>query len=272
MGYAAVREPPLRASARAELLGLIDQLSLPRAPLRSERIEAARFQRDALIQGAIRAHVDLAFRSPPDPGELMVVATRGIIRVAWHPELEEFPVGVALALPARRLVESRAELFAEDASAQGAPFLIVFALATNPPRLGAGSLLLQALRGDSRRSSPPSGLLAFSPLTGLRAAVIGRVDDPRRWAEAVAEHPDLDAEALREQVLEALARDRAFDETPEPLATWLAGEARAFAASPGYTVGRFHQSQGGSLVRVCDRGDPRDSDAMWARALFDYGR
>lgn len=267
-----MREPPLRASARAELLGLIDKLSLSRAPLRSERIETARFQQDALIQGAIRAHLDLAFRSPPDPGELMVVATRGITRVAWHPELEDFPIGVALALPARRLVESRAELLADDAPAQGAANLIVFALATHPPRLGAGSLLLRAVQGDSRRFSPPPQLFAFSPLIGLRAAVIRRVDDPRRWAETLTEHPDLDGDALREQVLGALARDRAFDETPEPLATWLAGEARAFAASPDYTVGQFHLSQGAKLVGVCDRGDPRDSDAMWARALFDYGR
>lgn len=268
-GYATVAAPALQASARARLLGLLDRLDLQPAPLRDERIDAARFQADAALRGAIRAHLDLAFRSSLDPGELMVVATQGIARVVWHPELEELPVGVALALSAGEVVRSREQLF-ESGAAPGGPMLTVFALATNPPRLGAGSQLLAALRGDCRRHTPASRLLAFSPLTGLRAAVITLVDDEERWQQLLVAQPELDGPRLRAQIHGALARDRAPRVMPEPLRSWLAAEARAFAASPGYAVGRFHLSQGATLLDVCDHADSRDSDALWARALFDY--
>src|SRR5690606_14456002 len=126
-----------------------------------------------------------------------------------------------------------------------APCVVVFALATSPPRLGAGAALLRDLRRRTGTGQAPARLVAFSPLTGLRARVIGLVDDEEAWREHVASRPGLAGpEALREQLLDLLARDTLPDFVPEAAQSWLAAEAREFARSPTYVVGNFHRSMG----------------------------
>jgi hypothetical protein len=270
--YASVADPSLRASVRARLLGLIEKLQLERAPLEIERIETARFQSDPVLRGGIRAHLDLAFRASSDPDELMAVATRGICRVAWHPDLESLPIAVALALPAERIPRDRAELFADDTTGLGAPLVVLFALATNPPRLGAAAALLGSLMDDCAELAPMPRLLAFTPLTGLRAELIRLVDDDEAWSARLAEHPDLDSETLRQQVRTALAADALTEPLPEPMRSWLAAAASRYAESPGFAAGQFHRSRGAENIGVCEGADPNDPDAMWVRVLFDYGQ
>ncbi len=271
-GYAAVLEPELRASARAQLLALIEKLGLAkctRIRLASERIDAGRFRSDGHLRGAISAHLDLAFRSSLNPGELLATVTRGVCRVTWHPDLPSFPIGVALALPAARLPRSRAQLFADESVTQaGAPLMVVFALATNPARLGAGAHLVRHLLGDCAQSSPRSRLVAFSPLTGLRARMIAMASDFDFWNEGRCGVDD--CELLLRQVQAALDHNESSRPLPEPLRSWLGEHARQFAQSNDYVVGRFHRSQGATLIGVAHGADPRDSDGMWARGLFEY--
>ncbi len=268
-GYASVLEPELRASSRAQLLGLVDKLGLERKPVTTEKVEAGRYQSEALIRGSISVHLDLAFRSSLDPGELLATVTRGVCRVAWHPDLPSFPIGVALALPASQLPRARAELFADEAATQqGSSLMVLFALATNPARLGAGALLIRHLLNDCGQTSPHARLIAFSPLTGLRARVIRMVSDDTAWEEASAGAAD--PELLLAQVQTALDQNEASSPLPEPLRGWLGEQARQFAQSRDYVVGRFHRAQGASLIGVAHGADPRDSDGMWARGLFDY--
>ena len=267
--YAGASEPELRASARAQLLTLIDRLELKPAQLTTERIDSGRFQASASLRGALRAHLDLAFRSASKPAELLGVATRGICRVAWHPDLAGFPIGVALALPASHLPRSRAELFADDSvTLAGAPLAILFALATNPARLGAGSRLIRDLSADCGQFTPRPRLVAFSPLTGLRVQAIHLLDDEEAWAAASAgcEDPQL----LRQQISEALSGERLPESMAEPFASWLAEQARIYAHSSRYVVGRFHRRLGGSLIGIAHHADPDDPGSLWARALFDY--
>ena len=256
---------------RAQLLGVIDKLDIEAAPLRVERIDMARLQASAVLRGAIRAHVDLAFRSPIDSVDLVAVVTRGVCRVAWHPELDIFPVGVALALPSRQMIRARDELFTDD-STLGAPLLVLFALATNPPRLGAAAALLEALTADCAQLDPVPRLLAFTPLTGLRAELIGLVDDDAGWRAQLADRPDIDGDRLRQQVRDALAVDRLGGALDEPLRSWLIDVASDFADADTYAAGEFHRARGAELIGVCEAADPSDPDAMWMRALFDYGR
>lgn len=273
-GYSGVQEPELRASARAQILGLLDRLALEKKPLTCERIDSTRFQADPSLRGAIRAHIDLAFRSSLTPSELLAVCTRGVLRVAWHPDVGGFPIGVALALPSALLPRSSADLFVEEGRmVQGSPLLILSALATNPARLGAAAMLIRHLLGDCAQASPKPRLVAFSPLTGLRARVLKTVTNDSAWAEVGGAHPELDSAALaalREQVLALLDREKAPPVMAEPLRGWLAEEARQFAHSSDYVVGRFHRNLGAVLVGVAHAADPNDSDALWARGLFDY--
>lgn len=270
--YASVSGPALRASVRAQLLGAIDKLELDAAPLRIERVSMADFQASAALRGSIRAHVDLAFRSPIDPVELMAVVTRGICRIAWHPGLDAIPVAVALALPSRRIIRARAELFADDSTALTAPILVLFALATNPPRLGAAAALLEALASDCAQLDPVPRLLAFTPLTGLRAELIGLVDDDAGWRAQLIDRPDIDEILLRQQVRDALAVDERARPLDEPLRSWLLDVASDYADSDAYAAGEFHRGRGAELIGVCEGADPGDPDAMWMRALFDYGQ
>ena len=263
--YASVADPELRASLRAQLLALTEKLDLSRVALVIERVETARFQADPVLRGAIRAHIDLAFRSPSEPAELMEVATRGICRVAWHPEFDAIPVGVALALPINQVPRERAEMFADDTSVMGAPIVVLFALATNPPRLGAAAALLTAIIDDCAQLDPTPRLLAFTPLTGLRAELIRLVDDDEAWEACGG------GDEVRAQVRDALAIDSLESPLQEPLRSWLVEAAETFADSNTFAAGEFHRNRGATVIGICEGADPNDPAAMWIRALFDYG-
>ena len=271
--YATIADPTSRTSVRARVLQMIDQLGLEQGVITTRPVSAEILQSNATLRGAIVLHLDLVFRSSVTASEVMFTSARGFVRIAEHESLAGFPVGVLLALPGQTLVRSRRELFSEDGPALAdAPMLFVYALATSPPRLGAGAALLRSASDACAGLSRPE-LIAFSPLTGLRARLIRLVDDPAAWEEMAAASGagGVDTELLRTELLDLLARSTMPDFMPEPARSWLAAEARVFAASKDYTVGNFHRARGAKLTGVADGGDPKDSDAMWARAYFDYG-
>jgi hypothetical protein len=210
-------------------------------------------------------HHDLVSRAPLSSFEIAYTATRGAVLIAEHRELPGFPVGVALALPAAGRPAHRRELFDDSGPIlERAECVVLYDLATNPPRLGAGRALVRATQLASRRASRIARLTAFSPLTGLRARVIRAVDDPVGLGDRV------DAALLREQLSDLLGLAVLPPHVPEPARAWLIGEARAFAIDPTYRVGAFHRHLGAELAAVAEFSDDVDSDAMWARANFDY--
>jgi hypothetical protein len=265
--YAAIGDGASRTSLRARVLALMDALELPPAPIRVRAVAESEARGDAVLRGAVLMHHDLVSRSPLTSFEVAFTATRGSLLVAEHPDLVGFPVGVALALPAAARPRHRRDLFDDDGPIfERAERVVLYALATNPPRLGAGAALVKAARLEGRRSNRLAQLTAFSPLTGLRARVIRLVDDPA----GLEAHPD--ATALHEQLSALLALSLLPPHVPEPARSWLAAEAAAFAADPAYKVGGFHRHLDATLVEVADFADEVDSDAMWARANFDYPR
>jgi len=264
-----------RTSLRAHLLFLLDQIELTRGlEVLTRRVGADELRADVALRGAVVIHLDLMFRSSVVADEAVQTADRGVLRVAYHPELSGFPVGVFLAQPTAGIVTTRAELFDRNGPRWGETELVMpYALATSPPRLGAGARLLRDFLNDCRELEPTPRAVAFSPLTGMRARVIRIVD--QGWTEtqqAIADAaPALDASVLREQLLDLLAAGRLPEEIPEPAATWLEVENAEFAKSSEYSVGNFHRSMGAVLTGLAERADPDDSDSMWARAYFDYG-
>ncbi len=264
-----------RTSLRAHLLFLIDQIELTRGqPVVTRRVDADALRADIALRGAVIIHLDLMFRSSVVAEEILHTAERGVLRVAYHPELSGFPVGVFLAQPTAHIVRTRSELFERTAPRWGETDLVMaYAMATSPPRLGAGARLFSDFLDDCRALERTPRVVAFSPLTGMRARVIRIVDEG--WSEvaqALGEAaPELDAGELREQLLELLAAGRLPAEIPEPAASWLSSESERFAASSEYSVGNFHRSLGAELHGLAERADPDDSDSMWARAYFDYG-
>lgn len=267
--YAGLTDQPSRTTERARLLNLLERLRLPRgADLTTRRVSAADLRADPVLRGAAVVHLDLMFRSSVTSNEVMFTAHRGIVRLGFHPELEDVPVGVLLAQPCRRLVRTRAELFEADTPDLGAADVVMpYAVAASPGRLGVGRALIRACIADCAELASPPRVVTFSPLTGMRARVIRMVDgvtplDPRGIAEPAV---------LREQLLGLLAVGELPDALPEPARTWLAAENRVFAASTEYAVGNFHRAMGASLVGLTEGADPSDSDALWARAYFDYG-
>jgi hypothetical protein len=169
------------------------------------------------------------------------------------------------------MVRTRAELFDDDTTGLDAPVLVLFALATNPPRQGAAAALITSLISDCAELEPVPRLIAFTPLTGLRAALIGLVDDDDAWSAHLATHPDIDGATLRHQICDALAIDTLSGPLPEPLRSWLVDAATRFADAPSFAAGAFHRGRGARLASVCEAADPGDADAMWVRVLFDYG-
>lgn len=271
--YATIADPTSRTSVRARVLQLIEALGLERGVITTRPVSAEILQSDTTLRGSILMHLDLVFRSSVTASEVMFTCARGFVRIAEHESLAGFPVGVLLALPTSHRVANRRELFAEDApSLSTAPMMMVYALATSPPRLGAGAALLKSASDACSGLSRHPQLVAFSPLTGLRARLIRLVDDEAAWTEAAAATEGIDTDLLRSELLDLLARATMPDFVAEPAKSWLAAEAREFAASEDYLVGNFHRSRGATLTGVADGGDPKDSDAMWARAYFDYGR
>jgi hypothetical protein len=263
--YAAVGDASSRASLRARVLVLMDALDLAPGQIRVRSVTEAELRGDAVLRGAVLMHHDLVSRAPLTSFEVTFTATRGSLLVAEHPGLPGFPVGVALGLPASAPPRHRRELFDDAAPIiERADVVVLYALATNPARLGAGAALVKAARNQSRRSGRSPRLIAFSPLTGLRARVIRAVDHEA----ALGERPD--AALLREQLSDLLALSLLPPHVPEPARAWLAAEAETFSTDPSYKVGGFHRHLGATLIGVCELADEVDSDAMWARALFEY--
>lgn len=264
--YAAIGDSSNRTSVRARALSLLDSLEPQPGPLKVRAVGEAELRGDAVLRGAVLMHHDLVSRSPLTSFEVAFTATRGTVLIAELATMRGFPVGVALALPAAAPPAHRRELFDDGGPVfERAPTVVIYALATNPPRLGAGGALIRAARLECRTRAPSPRLTAFSPLTGLRARVIHAVDDPGALA-AAADH-----DRLREQLSALLALAVLPPHVPEPARSWLAAEARLFAVSPRYKVGGFHRHMGAELGGVADLADEVDSDSMWARAHFDYG-
>src|SRR5688572_22162493 len=146
-----VADPTSRTSLRAHVLSLIERLALDRQDTPPTRIvSATELSRDPTLRGAIVMHLDLVFRSSVTSSELMFTAERGLVRIAEHANLAGFPIGASLSMPLSAPVRSRRELFADSLPAlDRAEVLMVFALATSPPGLGAGVRLLAAAQEDA---------------------------------------------------------------------------------------------------------------------------
>ncbi|HUH03918.1 MAG TPA: hypothetical protein VML75_18105 [Kofleriaceae bacterium] len=266
--YAGLTDQPSRTTERARLLHLLERLRLSRgAPIITRRVSGAELRADPVLRGAAVVHLDLMFRSSVTADEVLFTANRGIVRLGFHSQLEDVPVGVVLAQPCRRLVRSRAELFDVKGPQLGESSVVMpYAVAASPGRVGVGGELIRACIADCAKLSSPPRVVTLSTLTGMRARVIRMVDgvsplDPR----------DADSAVLRAQLLELLAVGEQPETVPEPARSWLAAENRLFAASTDYAVGNFHRAMGASLVGLSEGADPSDSDALWARAYFDYG-
>jgi hypothetical protein len=275
--YANLTDQASRTSQRAKVLHCIDELGLSRPEeLITRRVSVDELRTTPMMLGGIVIHLDLVFRSSVSATEVVFTAGAGIVRVAEHPRLTGFPIGVVLAQPTARLVQRRAELFDPEGPAPGESDLIMpYALAASPPRLGAGVGLLRAVLEDVAALDGHAGrstrVVTFSPLTGMRARLIRLVDEGAAWARAMKQHPGVDGDLLRGQLFDLLANQRLPESMPEPARSWLVAESRRFAESTDYAVGNFHRQMGAHLVGLTDGADPDDSDAMWARAYFDYG-
>jgi hypothetical protein len=272
--YAALEDQASRTTVRATVLHQLDQLELKKRPddLVTQRVGPDELASDPVLIGAAVIHLDLVFRSSVSAAEVRQTAHTGILRFAWHPDLPELPIGVVLAQPTAQLVRRRSELFSGPRPVlANTPLVMPYAVAASPGRLGAGAALLRAVVADCAELPSGPRIVTFSPLTGIRARVIRLVDDPPVWRDALAAHPGIDGNRLRDQLLELLGHYVAPPEVPEPARSWLAAEFRSFAASPDYAVGNFHRAMGAELVGLSECADPGDSDALWARAYFDYG-
>ncbi len=228
---------------------------------------------DAVLRGAIVMHLDLVFRSSVSANEVALTAEHGLVLVAMHPDLDGFPVAVVLASAAEQLLETRDQLFAApERDFPEADIVMPYALAASPRGLGAGrALLVEMIRRCGVVAEVPR-VTTFSPLTGMRAHVMRCVDDPGEWARVLSRDGEVDGKKLQRQLLDLLVFDRLPEEISDPARGWLRREATDFARSQAYRVGNFHRRMGAELVGVLEDADPGDSDSLWWRAWFDYGR
>tara|TARA_R110002096_G_scaffold143328_4_gene299244 strand:- start:11414 stop:12178 length:765 start_codon:yes stop_codon:yes gene_type:complete len=253
---------------RARILKLIDRLKLDPKPLHVREVHEEELRDNVGIRGALILHLDLSSRSAITSSELIFTASTGRVLVAEHPDLPGFPVGLTLLLPSAKLPTGRRDLFMQAGKGWGAsPYVIQYAIATNPGSLGAGRALQNAAKAATDASST---LVAYAPLTGLRARIIQIVDDPATWSVVASGFTESDASSLQRQLTDLLAHDSLPDFLDEPALSFLKAEARAFAEQPGYRVGEFHRHMGAKLVGIDNGGDPSESDSMWARVYLQY--
>lgn len=265
--YATVADRSSRMTIRARIIGLIDRVALEPKPLKVRQVYESELVTDTGVRGALILHLDFASRSAITSSELIFTAASGRVLVAEHPDLPGFPVGITLLLPGDELPSGRRDLFNRKGQGWGASkYALQYALATNPGELGAG----RALMDRARREAAGATLVAYAPLTGLRARIIQVVDDSNTWAAVAGKLSEQDAATLLRQLTDLLARDTLPDFIDEPAATFLKTEAREFAQSQAYRVGNFHRHLGARLIGVDDGGDPSESDSMWARAYLEY--
>ncbi len=265
--YAALADRASRLTLRARVLRLIDKLELKTKPVAIRAVSEQELRDDPALRGALILHLDLASRSAITTSELIFTASSGRVLVAEHPDLPGFPMGLALLLPSTKLPVGRRDLFTQVSKGWGAsPYVIQYAIATNPGGLGAARALLQASQSRLQNSK----LVAYAPLTGLRARIIEIVDDPEAWSRVANEYSDVDASSLQRQLTDLLAQETLPDFLDEPAKGLLTSEALAFAGQAAYRVGEFHRHMGAHLIGIDDGGDPSESDSMWARAYFQY--
>lgn len=265
--YASFSDRASRMTVRARILGLIDKLALEAKPLTVRRVTEDELRSDTATRGALVLHLDFASRSALTSSELIFTAATGRVLVAEHPDLPGFPVGITLLLPSAGLPVGRRDLFGSKGQGWGASnYAIQYALATNPGGLGAGRALITAAKAEAGNAK----LVAYAPLTGLRARIIQVVDHEETWKGVAATMSEEQAKVLLRQLTDLLARDTLPDLVDEPAASFLSAEARAFSESTRYRVGEFHRHMGASLVGNDEGGDPSESDSMWARAYLEY--
>ena len=269
--YAAILEPASRTSVRARVLSLLERVDFLPGPVKTVRVSPEELTRDGLLRGALHLHVDLVFRSSLSSEELLFTAARGWVYAAYHESLEGFPVGVVLALPVSKMIRKRSELFADKGPTPAeTKSVVIYSVATNPPKLGAGQALIEAVRDNATTMASSPSLVAFSPLTGMRARIIRAVDDAAVWSEIASRLEAVDPAVLRPQLLELLTLANLPESVPEPAASWLLAEGRLFAQSDAYRAGSFHRSMGARLVGLSECGDPSDGESMWMRAYYEY--
>jgi hypothetical protein len=254
-------------TVRARILGLIDKLALEPKPLTVRQVTEEELRGNVATRGALVLHLDFASRSALTSSELIFTAATGRVLVAEHPDLPGFPVGITLLLPSAGLPVGRRDLFASKGQGWGASaYAIQYALATNPGGLGAGRALIEAAKAEAAGAK----LVAYAPLTGLRARIIDVVDNAETWKKVVASKSEEEAKVLMRQLTDLLARDTLPDLVDEPAASFLSAEARAFSEDAKYRVGEFHRHMGAKLVGIDEGGDQSESDSMWARAYLEY--
>ena len=265
--YAAYADRASRLTVRARILGLIDKLNLAAKPLQVRRVSEEELRAETSIRGAVILHLDLSSRSALTSSELIFTAATGRVLVAEHPDLPGFPVGISLLLPSAELPVGRRALFAGQADGWGrSGYAVQYALATNPGGLGAGRALVEA----AKRESGSATLVAYAPLTGLRARIIQVVDHEDTWAQVSGSMGEEQSKMLFRQLTDLLARDTLPDFLDEPAAGFIEAEAEAFSNSPKYRIGAFHRHMGAHLAGVDAGGDPCESDSMWARVYLKY--
>ncbi|MCP4449464.1 MAG: hypothetical protein GY811_29635 [Myxococcales bacterium] len=265
--YATLADRASRLTLRAHILKLIDKLDLARKPVLVRSVSDQEIRDDVSLRGALILHLDLSSRSAITSSELIFTASTGRVLVAEHPDLAGFPLGLTLLLPSAELPKGRRDLFARESKGWGAsPYVIQYAIATNPGNLGAG----RALQEVARTEAGASTLVSYAPLTGLRARIIQIVDDSRTWDAVATGYSEVDASSLLRQLTDLLAHDSLPDFLDEPASSFLNAEARAFAEQSAYRVGEFHRHMGAKLIGVDDGGDPSESDSMWARGYLEY--
>ena len=253
------------------MLALLEQLQLRTdGSVDSVVVSAQDLANNPGLRGAVQLHLDLVFRPGMTTDELMHTAAHGWLRIARHSEISGFPVGVALALPAISAVRKRSELFEQPVGFSSAAVVMLFAIATNPARVGAGAQLVRDLAIDCSRLPGGPRLVAFSPLTGLRARLMRLCDDRQAWSAALSELPGVFSDELREQLLALLDQGDAPDAVSHPARAFIASQAQKFVESDDYRAGAFHRSMGANLVGLAELADPRDGEAMWYRAFYEY--
>ncbi len=269
--YAATSEPSIRTSVRAKVLSLIERVEFGPQDVTPRLVQAEELTRESPLRGAIQLHVDLVFRNSLTSEELLFSAARGWVHVAEHPSLPDFPVGVSLSLPANKTIRQRHELFEESGPSVGSSSsIVIYSIATSPPGLGAGAALIKAIKNASRALRPAPSLIAFSPLTGMRARIIGMVDDAATWSVATKDLGEEPAAVLRQQLFELLAPAQQPETVPQSARVWLSQQAHLFASSDAYRAGSFHRSMGAQLVGIAEAGDDSDGESMWMRAYYEY--
>ena len=264
--YATLADRTSRLTLRARILKLIDKLEIEPKGLTVRTVGEQEIRDDVGMRGALILHLDLSSRSAITSSELIFTASTGRVLVAEHPDLLGFPLGLTLLLPAAELPVGRRDLFNRAGKGWGgSPYVIQYAIATNPGGLGAGRKLQEAARAQAGAAK----LVAYAPLTGLRARIIQIVDDPTHWQSVARDLSDADASSLKRQLTDLLAHDSLPDFVDEPASSFLSAEARKFAEQPAYRIGKFHRHMGAELIGVDDGGDPSESDSMWARAYLE---